>query len=197
MERSDEEIVSQVRDGDKEAFSGLILRYQKQIFNLMYRYSRSEQEAADLTQEVFLRAYEKIHRFRPGGSFFSWLYTMALNRARDWSRKQKRWWSHQQEMRDAGAAAISGVSGQERLLLRQEDLAQLQEALGRLPDETRELLMLRYHHNRSVKEAAEIFSISESAVKMRILRGLKQLQDLMEEKRSWTVTGLQNSTSRK
>ncbi len=181
MGRTDEEIISQVLAGHKQVFSVLINRYQKQIFNLMYRYSRSDQEASDLTQEVFLRAFEKIGSFRPGSSFFSWLYALAVNRARDWRRTQNRMNRCHHELRETRAEPVRPESGQEKILLRQEEMSRLQNAMEQLPDDTREILMLRYHQYCSVKVAAEIFSISESAVKMRTLRGLKQLQDIMRD----------------
>ncbi len=183
MEKSDEEIISQVLDGRKQAFSVLIKRYQRQIFNLMYRYSRSENDAADLTQEVFLRAYDKLSSFRSGRSFFSWLYTLAVNRANDWSRKQNRLKKNQKELQNSLPAPIKTNSKQEMILQVKEDLIRLQRAMQMLPENTREILMLRYHHDRSVKEVAEIFSTSESAVKMRTSRGLQQLQDIMQEGR--------------
>ena len=183
MEKSDEEIIGQVLGGHKQAYSVLVQRYQKQIFNLMYRYSRSDHDAADLTQEVFLRAYDKLSSFRSGHSFFSWLYTLAVNRANDWSRQRNRQKKNQRELQNRLPEPIKTGSKQEKILQDKEELIRLQNAMQMLPDDTREVLMLRYHHDRSVKEVAEIFSISESAVKMRTSRGLQQLQDLMQGKR--------------
>lgn len=179
MDKTDEEIVRLVLDGRRQEYRHLVHRYQRQIYNLMYRYSRSEQDAADLTQEVFLRAYEKLAYFQPGRVFFSWLYALAVNRANDWSRKNRRWSYH--DRMDAGfPEAADRGSGQEGLLEHREALERLQRGMDSLPDETRELLILRFHHERSVREVADIFGISESAVKMRTSRGLQQLQNLME-----------------
>ncbi|GAB4339460.1 MAG: sigma-70 family RNA polymerase sigma factor [Desulfobulbaceae bacterium] len=182
MERSDEEIVGRVVAGRTKEFGILVERYQRQVFNLMYRFSRSDHEAADLTQEVFLRAFEKIGSFRKGTRFFPWLYTLALNRARDWSRKGGRRRRYESENdwngKPAGAALESTA---EEILLRAEDVRRLRQALDLFPDDMRELLLLRYQHECSVSEVAEIFSISESAVKMRTSRGLKRLQELMKK----------------
>ena len=180
MEKSDGDIIDQVLGGQKQAFSVLVERYQRQIFNLMYRYSRSDHDAADLTQEVFLRAYEKLSSFKSSNSFFSWLYTLAVNKAHDWSRKQSRRKKYQNDLQNTRPDPVRTESKQEKILQRQEDVMELQRAMQELPDDTREILVLRYHHNFSVKESAEIFSISESAVKMRTSRGLKQLQNLLQ-----------------
>lgn len=180
MEKSDEEIIGQVRNGHKQAYSILIGRYQRPIYNLMYRYSRSEADAADLTQEVFLRAYEKLNSFESGNRFFTWLYTLAVNRANDWARKRSRLQLNRTELAERMAHPGDSEVRQEKILESREQLQQLQKAVDMLPDEIREILMLRYHEECSVREVARIFSISESAVKMRTARGLQQLKELMQ-----------------
>ena len=90
METSDNQLIRQVLAGDNSAFAVLIERYKVQIYNLMYRYSGSREEAADLTQDVFCKLFEKLDRYREQKSFFSWLYVLALNHARDWCRKRTR-----------------------------------------------------------------------------------------------------------
>ncbi len=183
MDQSDEEVVSQVLAGRQQSFSLLVQRYQRPVYNLMYRYTRSEQEAADLTQDVFLRAYEKLARYRPGRSFFSWLYALAHNRATDWYRKNGRRIRQEQVLRSERETPAR-VSGQEQHLERKEHLQLLEQLLQRLPARTREILLLRYRQERPIREIATIFDCSESAVKMRISRGLQQLQTMMEEQQS-------------
>lgn len=184
MEKSDEEIITLVLDGRKQEYRHLIHRYQRQIYNLMFRYSRSGQDAADLTQDVFLRAFEKLDRFESGRPFFPWLYTLAINRVNDWSRTTRRRNAHQERFNDNTPQREEEGSGQERRLERREELERLQRGLDLLSDETREILVLRFHHECSVKEVAGILAISESAVKMRTARGLQQLQILMGEDES-------------
>jgi RNA polymerase sigma-70 factor, ECF subfamily len=184
MEKTDEEIIGLVLNGSKHEYRHLIHRYQRPIYNLMYRYSRSDSDAADLTQEVFLRAFEKLDRYEPGRPFFPWLYTLAVNRANDWNRTIRRRHAHQAGLNDDVPEQAERSSGQERMLERREELERLQRGLDLLSDETREILMLRFHHECSVREVAGIFAISESAVKMRTSRGLQQLQTLMREDES-------------
>lgn len=184
MEKPDEDIVRLVLDGRKQEYGHLVHRYQRQIYNLMYRYSRSEHDAADLTQDVFLRAYENLDRFRSDRAFFPWLYTLAVNRANDWSRKNKRRRIDRDRIDSGFPEGEERGAGQERVLEHREELERLRKEMDRLPDETREILILRFHHERSVREVADIFGISESAVKMRTSRGLRQLQCLMEGNRS-------------
>ncbi len=183
MDISDEELVSRVLAGSRESFSLLVQRYQRPVYNLMYRYTRSGEEAADLTQEVFLRAYEKLGQYRPGHSFFSWLYALASNRAGDWYRKNGRRIRNEHQMRLEGNPPAR-VSGQEEKLEKKQQLELLEILLDRLPVRTREILLLRYRQERPVKEIAAIFDCSESAVKMRISRGLQQLQAMVAENES-------------
>ena len=89
MSNTDEKLISDILAGDVEAYAILVKRYQKPIFNLMMRTTSCEEDAFDLTQEAFVRAYEKLERFKPSGRFFPWLFTIAMNLARDFLRKTK------------------------------------------------------------------------------------------------------------
>lgn len=178
MERSDREIVKQVLGGEVELYAVLVERYHRQIFNLMYRFSHHDQDAADLTQDAFLRAYEKLASYRVERSFFSWLYALASNLATDWSRR----WAVRNTKHHLLALEKSDCRGhaeQEELFENREELHQLHEALFKLPDATREIMLLRYKEECSIKEVAHAFCLTESAAKMRISRGLKDLRKLM------------------
>ncbi len=175
MEQSDEVIISQILQGDTQAYEILVCRYQNQIYNLMYRCSGSPEDAADLTQDVFCKTFEKLNRFQKTRSFFSWLYTLSMNHARDWLRKQNRQvqkisFLPEQEIAEKGQKSpVEQVEEQEKL-------DRVSQAMATLPLEKRELLVLRYHHEHSITELTEIFSLSASAIKMRLHRSLAELQ---------------------
>lgn len=173
MEISDNHIVEQVKGGDVEAYSELVLRYQKPIYNLMYRFSYSTDEAAELTQDVFCNAFEKLSRFNSGKRFFPWLFTLALNIGRDWSRKNARNNRSLLVYRDSLAQNHDSLLTEKIEV--QQQIDQMVAALRQLPVEKREILLLRYRQELSVRELAEIFSLSESGVKMRIHRALDTL----------------------
>lgn len=180
MSQSDQELIACILEGDKEMFAELIHRYQQPVYNVLRRYTGNGEEAKDLAQEVFVRAYDKLWTFRRGQQFFPWLYTIAVNRARDWQRRSARSRSllasyHVSDSGDPDAEP------QHRLLERRELAEELDRALTTLPEITRELLIYRYRHDRSLKEAATVFSLSESAVKMRLKRGLEQLQSFFDK----------------
>ncbi|MEW5723439.1 MAG: RNA polymerase sigma factor [Thermodesulfobacteriota bacterium] len=181
MSEADEgRIVQAVLAGDPEAFGVLVVRHQKAIYNLMYRLCGSREDAADLTQETFLKAFEKLDQFQRDRRFFPWLYSIGLNQARDWGRRRKiRGVVTARDMDyDLGPAdpAEPGEGIEDKL-----DLSRLARAVGRLPLEYREAVVLRYKTGLSMVEIAEIMGLSVSGAKMRVHRGLRRLRRLLEE----------------
>ncbi len=175
---SDEEIVQQVVDGTGSAYALLVDRYQRPVFNLMYRYCRSDEEAADLSQDVFLRAYERLSLFDCRRKFFPWLYTLAINRAKDWQRSNARKLKELARLRWE-TEPVPARSQQEEQLLDREEVQSLYGALDALTDTTRELVLLRFKQELPIRDLAEIFGLSESAVKMRISRGLNEMKSIL------------------
>lgn len=179
MEMSDDTLVSLVQQGEHEAFAYIVERYKIQIYNLMYRYSNSREDAADMTQDVFCRAFERLNRYQKRNQFFSWLYTLALNHARDWTRKKN---IRQRKLARFSAETQKNEAASAHFLLEaDQESDNLVAALNTLPDDRREMVLLRYRHERSIKEIAEIFNLSESAVKMRLHRALDNLRMKMKK----------------
>ena len=178
MDKTEEDLILDILGGDANAYAVLVKRYQKPLFNLMLRMNLSEMDALDLTQDAFVRAYEKLEAFNPSGRFFTWLYTIGLNLARDFLRRAKRAQAHQSEMiaqcKDRSADSTGGEGLVERL-----DADRISESLGKLPLEYREAVILRYHEGMPVKEIALALNLSVSGAKMRIHRGLLRLRDLL------------------
>lgn len=175
----DDQVVAAVLRGDAEAFGAVVRRYQRPIYNLMVRATGSPDEAADLTQEAFLKAYDRIETYAAGRRFFSWLYTIALNVARDHLRQQKRlppsmdvqpWIVDQQ-------CASAPWEEADRVL----EAHSLKQALGMLPLDYREALILRFHDGLDMQEIAAMLAISVSGAKMRVHRGLEKLRAILGE----------------
>ncbi|MBW1637141.1 MAG: RNA polymerase sigma factor [Deltaproteobacteria bacterium] len=179
MDKSDNHIIKQVRQGDTESYSKLVKRYQKAIYNLMYRISQSNDDAAELTQDVFCKAFEKLAYFKDGQRFFPWLYTLAANHGKDWIRGQAR-------KRDGLQVYSEGLIQENSSHLsngieKRQEIRRMLGALADLPHEKREMLILRYKQELSVSELGEIFNLSTSAVKMRIHRSLGLLKKFLSE----------------
>jgi RNA polymerase sigma-70 factor, ECF subfamily len=181
MSLSDHDLIVSILEGDKDMFAELVGRYQRPVYNLLRRYTGNSEEAEDLAQEVFVRAYDKLWTFRPDQQFFPWLYTIAVNRAHDWSRRRARERAIMAPFDASDSPDRACDQPHHRSLELQELSKVLDNALARLPESTRELLIYRYRHERSLKEAARVFSLSESAAKMRIKRGLEQLEAYLQK----------------
>lgn len=174
----DEKIVTTVLEGNRNAFGIIVRKYQKQVYTLMHRFTNSPSEAADLTQEAFLRAYNRLETFQPGKRFFVWLYTLSLNLARDFARKNKKYADTLTENMDD---ARRETPDQERRLIQKGEAMALLEALYRIPEDFREALILRYREDLSMRDIARILNLSVSGAKMRIHRGLIKLRELVSE----------------
>ena len=178
----DDAIIEKVLEGDVNAYSLIVKKYQKPIYNLMLRTVGSEDRAADLAQETFIRAYEKLDFFRPGNKFFSWLYAIGMNLARDSIRKNNKIFFR---MDDEKNPVLNRDIVQENTdpYETQIEITHLQFALNKLPLKEKEAIILKYHEGLTMKDIAAALEISVSGVKMRIHRGLKKLRKYFSEEK--------------
>ncbi|MFZ0930781.1 MAG: RNA polymerase sigma factor [Syntrophobacteraceae bacterium] len=175
----DAEVIAAISDGDVNAYSTLVLRYQGAIFNLMFRMTGSYEDATDLAQETFIKAYDQLYRFQKDKKFFPWLYTIGLNHARNFLRDNKRARMVSLDDYEAGSG-LDYPGQQEENIVAKLDCEQLYAALNQLPLDYREALILRYHEGLSLENVAEALSLKLSAAKMRVHRGLAKLRDILE-----------------
>ncbi len=175
----EQQVISAILDGDADAYVMLVNRYQQPIFNLAYRMTGCRADAADLTQDAFLKAYEQLYRFREGKKFFPWLYTIALNHTRNFLRKSKT--NRTTAIEDCDLHSDSHYAAQEEdKICGRLDCQRLQGALLALPWEYREAVILRYREELPMEDIASALSISLSGAKMRVYRGLKKLREILE-----------------
>jgi RNA polymerase sigma-70 factor, ECF subfamily len=182
MDRQQEQdVIARVLRGERAAFAVLVDAYAKPIFNLALRMTGNRQDADDLAQETFLRAYRKLKRFDPEKKFFTWIYTIALNIIRNHLKN-----SSERTARSAGKdqspADPVDPANPEELFLDREKALFLEICLHKLPFELKETVVLRYYQDLSFDEIAAITDASVSAVKMRAYRGLERLRALMSER---------------
>ncbi len=182
LENDDRRIVLRVRNGDQQAFAVLVDRYQIPVYNLMLRMVRSADQALDLTQDTFTRAYGKLSGFDVNRPFFPWLYTLGLNVARDHMRGgevERQATLSLDQMCEDGFEPSGEVDAEygpyERILERRR----LNKALAILPDVTREALILRFREGLSFPEIAEALGIGLSSAKMTVQRGLEKMRNLL------------------
>ena len=175
----DDKVIVEVLNGDANAFRFIVEKYEKPIFNLMYRTTCNLDEAADLAQDAFLRAYENIKKFKLGKRFYSWLYTIALNLARDHMRSKVRETKfHTEQKRDVNLADNTMQSTETENFYETQSIYQ---ALSQLPIDYREVLILKYKNDLTMEDIAKMLDISVSGAKMRVRRGLDKMRNYLEE----------------
>ena len=179
MGRSDEQLVEACLGGEVAAFDILVDRWQRKIRGAVYRVVRSEEEAQDICQEAFLKAFRGLNSFKQEARFSSWLYQIALNLSRDRLRRRKtrNWVS----LDDFEEAAPTGVRRAPTEAERWVDALEVQEKVARavasLPEEQREAVILKEYQGLTFPEIAEIQGVPVSTVKTRLYRGLSVLRE--------------------
>lgn len=190
VERSvDQQLVVRVQKGDKPAFDLLVRKYQHRIAKLVSRYVSDRSEVEDVTQEAFIRAYRAIKGFRGESAFYTWLYRIAVNTAKNYLVSQgRRPPSMDIEAEEAEAVDVSNnlrdVATPERQLLADEIGRTVQRVLAAMPEDLRTALTLREIEGLSYEEIAEVMDCPVGTVRSRIFRAReaidKELQPLLE-----------------
>ncbi len=183
---SDEDLMSQFQAGAVEAFDILVSRYKDPLTNYIYRFVGDMKECEDLLQETFLRVYRNRHSYRRIARFSTWLYTIAGNLARSEYRKRKR-------RRISSLQSINKNDEEYEMEVPDETFSPdkdtestiqdfyIQEALAEIPEEFREVVVLRDVQQLSYEEIAEITGLPMGTVKSRINRGRTKLQILLKD----------------
>jgi RNA polymerase sigma-70 factor (ECF subfamily) len=189
---TDEELVARSKDGDADSFNQLILRWERPIYALAYRTIGREEDARDIVQETFLRAFRALPGFKGQSKFSSWLYRIALNLCRDWARRQRRTPTVQMP---EGIDVIELASEQgpvesiEDLVARREIGRAVAEAMKILPDEQRTAIILKEYHGLTFQEIADLQNCPLSTVKTRLYQGLSVLRRHLEQQRPRLESG--------
>ena len=175
-ERSiDQALVEQVQRGDKQAFDVLVLKYQNKIIQLVNRYVHDSDEARDVAQEAFIKAYRAIGRFRGDSAFYTWLYRIAINTAKNYlvasGRRPPRSDIDAQDAEQyEGAKGLREYATPERLLQKDESQDAIAEAIDALPDDLRTAITLRELEGLSYEEIAQTMDCPIGTVRSRIFR---------------------------
>src|SRR5262245_6222983 len=157
MTRTDEELVARSIRGDHESFNELILRWERPIYALAYRTLGREEDARDVCQETFLRAFRALPGFRHQAKFSSWLYRIALNLCRDWIRRERRAPVLQiLEDVDVESAPVEPSESIEDLVVRKDMARRVEQVMALLPDEQRTAIVLKEYHGLTFQEIADL-----------------------------------------
>jgi RNA polymerase sigma-70 factor (ECF subfamily) len=170
-------------DGDADSFNQLVRRWERPIYALAYRTIGREEEARDIVQETFMRAFRALPGFKGQAKFSSWLYRIALNLCRDWVRRQRR---TPTVSAPEGVDLIELASEQgpaesiEELVARRQMSEAVAEAMRALPEEQRTAIVLKEYHGLTFQEIADLQGCPLSTVKTRLYQGLSVLRRQLE-----------------
>jgi RNA polymerase sigma-70 factor (ECF subfamily) len=175
-------VLARARQGDSEAFRSLVERHSRSVFHLAYRMTGNEQDAEDVVQESFLRAYKQLGRFESRANFGTWLYRIVANCSVDLMRaKQAR---HDQTRGDSLDAVAdlpaADVPGPERLARSAEIDRRVRGALAGLSPLERAAFTLRHYEGRSIDEISRTLGLGTSAAKHSVFRAVKKLRVVLE-----------------
>jgi len=176
-------IVQQIKEGRAESFEILVERYQKQVYNIAYRYTGNRDDAYDLSQEAFLKAYRGIKNFRQDSSFKTWIYHITSNVCRDFLRKENKVYKVsidepvQSEHGDMEKQLADGSRGPDEAYESKELSEFIQSIVNDLQQEYKEVIILREMQQLSYEEIAKVLDCSIGTVKSRLNRARKILKD--------------------
>ena len=176
-------LVRSTMSGNKDAFRQLVEAYQQRAFRVAYDVLRNQQDAEDVVQESFVKAYLSLHSFKGDSSFYTWLYRIVFNMAIDVKRKITRSGRHV-VVDDIGSLSeepvSSGVNRPDRQVSGQEELGILAKAMDELSEDQRQVLMLREVDGLSYEEISAALDIKEGTVMSRLFYARKRLHEIFE-----------------
>lgn len=191
--------IRQAINGDSSAFAHLVEQYQTQIYRLCLRMTNHPEDAADLTQETFLKAWRALAQFRFDSSFSTWLYRLATNTCIDFLRQVRRrptasLVTQDSEGEEQTLELPDNAPGTEAQVLARMEREQLHDALCLLPEEQRTLLVLRAVNGLSYAEIAALSRVPEGTVKSRLARAREALRKKLLQSGNYLITTTSNKT---
>lgn len=171
-----------VQQGDKAAFDLLVIKYQHRIVHLVNRYVKDPSEAQDVAQDSFIKAYKALGDFRGDSAFYTWLYRIAINTAKNYLLSRSRRHSdYEVDMQDAeqieNAPQLKDIETPEHQLMNEQIIAVIKSAIEKLPEEMRIAITLREFEGMSYEEIAEAMDCPIGTVRSRIFRAREAIDE--------------------
>ncbi|WAR46657.1 RNA polymerase sigma factor RpoE [Methylomonas rapida] len=178
----DQDVVRRVQLGDKSAFDLLVIKYQHKIVHLVNRYVKDPSEAQDVAQDTFIKAYKALGDFRGESAFYTWLYRIAINTAKNYLlSRSRRHTDYEVEMQDAeqieNAPQLKDIETPEDQLMNDQIIHVIRQAIEKLPEEMRIAITLREFEGMSYEEIAEAMDCPIGTVRSRIFRAREAIDE--------------------
>lgn len=167
-------LLEDCKRGDREALGSLVLRYERPVFNAAFRMLGNPDEAADVTQTVFLKVFENLGQFNPQYKFFSWIYRIAVNESINQLNRRGK-------TEPLAENIVAATPGPEELMAEGIVSKKIQSVLMTLQDDHRSVIVLRHFSELSYRQMSEILQIPEKTVKSRLFAARKQMQIKLQE----------------
>ncbi len=182
---TDQELVERVKQGDKTAFDLLVIKYQQRIINLVSRFVRNQSDAQDVTQEAFIKAYRAMPNFRGESAFYTWMYRIAVNTAKNHLAVQsRRPVAAERDITEIeqieGDNALKDYATPEHMLLRDEIQETIVKAIENLPDDLKMAITLREVEGLSYQDIASAMDCPIGTVRSRIFRAREAIDNQLE-----------------
>ena len=176
MDNEERILIQRCQQGDRTAYQNIFLKYKDTVCNIAYGMFSNVEDAQDMTQEVFIRVFEKISQFRFKSSFSTWLHRIVVNMCISERRKRQKYVSKVNEFTDYYEQMRPQVKTPEDELLKKERQSQIQEALAKLKDAHRTILVLREIEELSYEELANVLQCSVGRIKSRLHEARMELR---------------------
>ncbi|MDG1494825.1 MAG: RNA polymerase sigma factor RpoE [Porticoccaceae bacterium] len=185
-EPTDQQLVVRVQKGDKRAFDLLVLKYQYKVHAIVARFIRDSDEVRDVVQEAFIKAYRALPKFRGDSQFYTWLYRIAVNTAKNYLvARSRRPPSSDVDLEDAqyysGSDQLKDHSSPENQLFRDQLEAVINQAIIELPEDLRTAVTLREYEGLSYEDIAAVMDCPVGTIRSRIFRGREAIDALVAE----------------
>jgi RNA polymerase sigma-70 factor (ECF subfamily) len=177
LEQSDLDLIEETRAGSSAAFDELMGRYERLVYKVCYGYTGNQEDSLDVTQNVFIKAYQKLDSFRATGSFKSWLLRITRNEGIDWTRRHAKDKNQEEFIPERGPSCEAPQLSE---VARREHREELMRSVSCLNPKQREAVVLRYFEGMSIKEISSVLGCSEGTTKSHLFRGINKLRDIVE-----------------
>ncbi|WP_298543947.1 RNA polymerase sigma factor [uncultured Aquimarina sp.] len=177
--QSDRYYIKQVLEGEVNAFSNLVERYQSLVYTIVFRMIRNKEEAEEIAQDTFIKAYKSLSEYRGEAKFSTWLYTIAYRKSLDVIKKNKRFVATEliEEISEGEVGTVNDALSYLQDIERKQVIL---DSILKLPEEESAIITLYYFEEKSVKEIKEIVGLTEDNIKIKLYRSRKKLYSILK-----------------